>query len=122
MKREDIKQSIGLILLIALFGWMYHQNEKKKKEFNDDIEANKVISVAYVYKYKSLKGTKHYDYVFIVDGVQFRDSERGSGFKGKKCIGKFYKIIYSSKNPNHSKIFLDEEVTDYRQKINAGFK
>ncbi len=121
MKREDIKQGIGLILVIALFGWMYHQSEEKEKELNEDIKENKVISVAYLYDFKSNRSFNHYYYVFMFNGRQVKGYENLSGFDREDCIGKFYKIVYSSKNPNHSRIFLDEEIHDLQQRIDAGF-
>lgn len=121
MKREDIKQNIGLLLLIALFVWMYRESEANKKEYDADMEANKVVSVAYLYDFHTGRSSRNYYYVFIVDGKQVKYSESLYSFKEEECIGKFYKVIYSSKNPNHSKIFLDQEIVDDNQKIKAGF-
>ncbi|VXB52891.1 conserved hypothetical protein [Flavobacterium sp. 9AF] len=119
--KENRQQTIGFILLLTFFILLYYLKEKQEKEFNEDIEANKVVSVAYVYDYKQNRSFNRYYYVFMFQGKQFKSSENLHGYGGEKTIGRFYKIIYSSKEPKHHKIFLNEEVYDVQKRIDAGF-
>ena len=44
------------------------------------------------------------------------------GFEGVRCIGKYYKVEFSSENTNYSNILLDKEIIDSLEIINSGFK
>ena len=39
-----------------------------------------------------------------------------------RCIGKYYKVEFSSENTNYSNILLDKEIIDSLEIINSGFK
>ncbi|WP_291106361.1 hypothetical protein [Flavobacterium sp. UBA6195] len=58
-------------------------------------------------------------YKFYSNGkLYFSDSPRDD--KGEK-IGEFYKVIFSSKNPEVSRVYLDNKITDKTLILKAGF-
>ena len=59
------------------------------------------------------------NFKFFIDGnSNFSDSPRDNN--GEK-IGEFFKVVYSSKNPEVSRIYLDEKITDTTLILKAGF-
>ena len=87
--------------------------------FDKEIEKYGIITVGKITKFKGASSRTYLRYHYYVNNNSFgSDSPRDE--KGEK-IGEFYKVIYSSKNPEKSRIYLDEKITDTTSILNAGF-
>lgn len=87
--------------------------------FDKEIEKYGIITVGKITKFKGASSRAYLRYHYYVNNHSFgSDSPRDE--KGEK-IGEFYKVIYSSKNPEKSRIQLDEKITDTTSILNAGF-
>jgi hypothetical protein len=61
-------------------------------------------------------------YISERSGVEFKNYEDISYAEGEQCVNRYYKVILSNKNPENSKILIDEEIIDIAKIKNAGFK
>ena len=87
--------------------------------FDKEIEKYGIITVGKITKFKGASSRANLRYHYYVNNNSFgSDSPRDE--KGEK-IGEFYKVIYSSKNPEKSRIYLDKKITDTTSILNAGF-
>lgn len=120
MKMNSKNIVIILFILFGLYIFVSAYLNVKKRE--DSIEQNKFETIALVYKFESNKSNNRYYYKYFYNNKKYLNDENLSGFNRENCIGKFYKIHLSTENPQYSKIFLDQEVTDTAEIINSGFK
>lgn len=87
--------------------------------FDKEIKKYGIITVGKITKFKGASSRAYLRYQYYVNNNSFgSDSPRNE--KGEK-IGEFYKVIYSSKHPEKSRIYLDEKITDTTTILNAGF-
>ena len=101
------------IVGIPLFIWGFILTE----EGDNDIDNNLKTNFGQVYTSYSVKNQptkKTYKYKYSFKGKKFSGSEIEHITKGVK-IGAFYKIEYSIKNPENSRMLFDRE---YLQRIN----
>jgi hypothetical protein len=106
--------SIALVLIvIALF-------DMKEKETS--INEYKFETVGKVYKFDSNRSFSYYYYIYNYKEKEYEGYQDNDSFGGEDCVNKFYKLNLSTINPEYSKIFLDQEVTDSTEIVNAGFK
>lgn len=90
---------------------------KKEKSITE----NKHETVGKVYKFYSNRSNNRYYYKYSYNSAVYNDNEDLDYYGGDECIGKFYKVYLSTKNPQYSKIILDHEITDTTEILNAGF-
>lgn len=108
---------VFLIAIIFIVKSIYLQREAEK-----DIELNRVETVGKIYKFTWSKSFKYYYFSYYHHGVEFKNYEDISSAEGEQCVNRYYKVILSNKNPENSKILIDEEVIDIVKITNAGFK
>ena len=120
MKINSKNIVIILFILFGLFIFVSAYIGVKKRE--DSIEQNKFETIAIVYKFESNKSNNRYYFRYFYNNKKYLNDENISGFNREDCIGKFYKIHLSTKNPQYSKILLEQQVTDTTEIINSGFK
>ncbi|WP_378187729.1 hypothetical protein ACE939_05065 [Aquimarina sp. W85] len=60
-------------------------------------------------------------YNYFVDGKKYKGSTFLNGNCGECKLSKYYRIKYSSKDPDYSEMYLDQEVINERLIIKAGF-
>jgi hypothetical protein len=60
-------------------------------------------------------------YIYIVDNKIYESAEKLNYECGKCKIGKYFRIKYSSKNPDYSELYFNQEVTDTIKIKEAGF-
>ena len=115
------KQINGAIIFMLFFGIIYLIAKNDMDFEENSIADNKIETTCQVYKFYSNRSFSRYYYRFHFDGKESFDSENIPGGEREKTIGKYYRVIFSSKNVKFSKIFLDYEVKDTIQIKNAGF-
>ena len=76
--------------------------------YDKEIKNNGITTVGKVTKFKASSGSPYLRYQFYVNSRSY-GSESRRDKKGEK-IGEFYKVIYSSKNPEVKRIYLDEKI------------
>lgn len=118
MKKKYIPATIGIpILFYLIISALINMNK-----IEQNIENNKYETIGKVYKFFSNRSSSRYYFIYYYDGKKYNESNDIDYFGGEECIDKYYKINLSTKNPEYSKIFLDQEVTDSIEIVNAGFK
>lgn len=114
MKTKYFNYFILFLAIIWIFYNLYNGNI-----FDKEIEKYGIVTVGKITKFKGASSRAYLTYKYYVNKRPHgSDSPRDE--KGEK-IGEFYKVIYSSKNPDKSRIYLDEEITDTVTILNSGF-
>lgn len=108
-----VKRNKDIIFIILFFALLY-AGYLFNNSIKNDIANNKEESIAKVYKveiggkmkcslkYKFMHNNKFYFYTRSIPCTGYRFYEN-----------KYYKVIFSTKNLNHNKILLNEEITDF---------
>lgn len=105
--------SLGILMFtIAIFDMTERENS---------INENKFETIGKIYKFSSNRSFDHYYFKYNYKEKEYSNYQNIHDFEGDKCIGKFYKVNLSTKNPEYSIIFIDQEVTDKSEIIKAGF-
>jgi hypothetical protein len=122
--QEKISKYI-LILSFVFFLLFCFFEKRKEKNIEIDINIKGKISVSKYVK-QSIGKAKNEDiesnfFVFFIDKIEYKNNagELPEGFV--KNIGKFYRIKYSEKYKGEFKVFINEQVTDTTEILNAGF-
>jgi hypothetical protein len=98
--------------------WIIY-NLYEGNKYDDEIEKNGVETIGRITKFKGAGSRPYLRFRFYANNKLFgSDSPRDD--KGEK-IGDFFKVIYSSKNPEICRIYLDEKITDTTLILKAGF-
>lgn len=93
----------------------------KQKAESDSIDKNKYATIAIVDTVITRRTSSNIYYIFFFEGKKIKGSENRHMNNIKSTIGKFYNVHVSEVNPAHSKILLNEEVTDTVIIEEAGF-
>ncbi|MCA6423781.1 MAG: hypothetical protein IM568_13350 [Flavobacterium sp.] len=109
---------IGISITVAMIFCSFWNMQEREKSINE----NKYETLGVVYKYYSNRSNSRYYYKYVYKNLTFYNDEDLDNFNGEACVNKYYKINLSIKNPEYSKIFLDQEVTDSTEIVNAGFE
>lgn len=117
----DKEQIISGTIFVLFFGIIYLISKNNKEIKENSIANNKIESICQVYKFYSNRSFRTYYYRFYFEGEEYFNSDNIDVGEREKSVGKYYKVIFSSKNVKFSKIFLDYEVKDTIQIKNAGF-
>lgn len=84
-------------------------NKRKERELGEDSR----FTIGYAYKWQSLyKSGSHMYYSYLVNEVEFDDSQP-CGISRRKLAGGKYFVKYYTPNPQNSKILLDDPVPDW---------
>ena len=114
MKVKYFNYSDFILFIIWIFYNLYKGNL-----YDNEIEKNGVVTIGKIIKFKGAGKRPYLKYKFYSNGRSyFSDSPRDD--KGEK-IGEFYKVIFSSKNPKVSRIYLDNKIIDKTLILKAGF-
>lgn len=105
--------SIGVIMFILA---ILDMNNRE-----NSINENKFETIGKVYKFHSNRSFNHYYFKYYYKGIEYNNYQNISSFGEDKCVGKFYKVDLSTKNPQYSIIFLSEEITDQIEIRKVGF-
>lgn len=117
-RSQIITGSLFILILIIIYILSKRNAEEKEKS----ISINKIQSICLVYDFQSNRSFSRYYYKFYFEGKEYLNSENIIGEGKEKCIGRYYRIVFSSQETKFSKIFLKKEVTDSIEIANAGFK
>ncbi len=108
---------LGISIVITVLILAFLDVNKREKSINE----NKHETIGKVYDFNSNRSFNHYEYRYYFKGKLFSDYEDLDDFDREECIGRFYRIYLSTKNPEYSKILLDQEITDTSEILKAGF-
>lgn len=107
-----------IVVLIATFFFSYVALNLYKS--SQEREKYKLATVCYVNNGKIGRSARHINGYFFYRGKKYETYEIVHD-NPNKYIGKYYKIIISSKDPKNNEIFYNEEVTDINEIKKAGF-
>jgi hypothetical protein len=123
MKTYNSQKQMNIGIIIIIFIGLIYFIAKQDMDFEErSIDNNKIETVCQVYKFYSNRSFDTYYYRFYFQGKEYFDSQNIHGENEDKCIGKYFKVHFSSKNMKFSKIFLEFEIKDTLQIKKAGFK
>lgn len=106
-----------LIVGILIFSFFLYKNIK----YSQQLSNYGVYGIAKAVSLSKTGNTTNLDYIYFVNGVMFKGREY-LGDECRKCkIGKYFRIKYSSKNPDYSELYFNQEVTDTMKIKEAGF-
>ena len=106
---------IAFALVVIWILYIFYQGNN----YDNEIKEFGVFTIGKVTKLKGASKKPGIDYRFNVNGKRvFSDSP--VSVKSIK-IGEFFKVIYSAKNPEVCRIYLDEKITDTTLILKAGF-
>lgn len=86
------------------------------------IERNKCETIAKIYKFSSNRSFNLYYYEYYYKGKKYQDYENIGNERREECVSKYYKMNLSTENPQYSKVYLSQEITDSSEIKNAGFE
>ena len=115
-----LKKYLNLTIGVSIFVGMFIWSTIKTNTIEQSIEENEEQVVGEVYDFYSNARNKRYYYHYNYRNKKYKNNESIIGFGEEECVGKRYVVKLSSKNPEYSKIQLDEEVTDSTQTKNTG--
>lgn len=117
---KDINNNLTFFVCILLFCIVYFFGEKYRDQIQKDIKNNTVYSIGKVFYIDIKRNFIDARYFYFYNGIRYESGEK-IDVSGNKYLNKFFKIEFSSKNPNHSNIFLDQEINDSVEIKKAGF-
>ena len=115
------KKSIYLLIFIIIAYTLWYLAERDMKEKSKSINQNYKSTIGLVVDFKKNKTISNYYFEFYYNGNLITGRSDIYGFEGVRCIGKYYKVEFSSENTNYSNILLDKEIIDSLEIINSGF-
>lgn len=102
------KDPFAFIFVILMVGGLIVYEYQKNKDFIENLSSTK----GKITKYYNVGGKKYIQYTFYVNGKKYTGESRVSVFKcsdgTQGCIGKEFRIFYSSKNPDNNDIQLEK--------------
>lgn len=119
---ENKIKYIPAVVGIPILSYLIISVLLKMNKIEQNIENNKYETIGKVYNFVSNRSSSSYYFNYYYEGKKYNKSNLIDYFDGEECVNKYYKINLSTKNPNYSKIFLDQEVTDSAEIVNAGFE
>jgi hypothetical protein len=113
-----LKKNGYLIVIVIFVLWLIY-NFYHGYNYNKELKESGIVTVGKITEFKGAAKGLYLNFKFFIDGnSNFSDSPRDNN--GEK-IGEFFKVVYSSKNPEVSRIYLDEKITDTTLILKAGF-
>ena len=113
-----LKKNGYLIVIVIFVLWLIY-NFYHGYNHNKELKESGIVTVGKITEFKGAAKGLYLNFKFFIDGnSNFSDSPRDNN--GEK-IGEFFKVVYSSKNPEVSRIYLDEKITDTTLILKAGF-
>jgi hypothetical protein len=113
---SKIYKFIFILMLVGVI-WIIVRGIQLKS----NIEEHGIVSVGKYVSYKDYPKTEANYFAFYIDGVKYRDDVGRLPIGFRENLGKFYKIIYSTKYKGNMKVFTDEQITDSLKILEAGF-
>jgi hypothetical protein len=104
-----------LLLGMALFFIERHRNKVKV-----DIESNGAYTIGKVFFINSKRNFTDARYFYFYEVNRYESGEYIDSM-GDKYLNKYFRVEFSSKNPNYSNIFLHQEISDSLEIKKAGF-
>lgn len=118
MNRNEKISATLFCLTMAILIFFSQKNEGKKESM---INENKYLTIAKVFYINSKRNFTDARYIFYYNGIKYESGEYIDN-SGSRYMNKYYRVELSKVKPEYSKIFLDQEITDSTEIVNAGFK
>ena len=115
------KEKISATLLFSFLSIAFLLSTLNQCKRETSIKDNNVITIAQVTKFSSNRSFNHYYFTYYYKGEKHDSFDNIYNQGREECVGKFYTVEISSKDPTYSKIDLDKEVKDSIEIVNAGF-
>ncbi|MTH17332.1 hypothetical protein [Flavobacterium sp. LC2016-01] len=114
------KNHFSLLAFVAFLTFLFFEAEKTSKQeqlINEDIDRNLFVTVA------KLKDCGRYNssYIYYFDKKKYDGLYDGNGDSDSK-IGKYFTVEISKKNPEFSRLIIEEEINDSIKISNSGFR
>lgn len=122
MIKKKYLPSIIILLLFAVFAIVSLLRQTKAEQAIND---HKDVVIGKIHKTNSNRSFNLVYYTYYFNNQKFESSEDIDNHTRKhvrSLNGRFFKVHLSSKNPEHSRIQLNEEVSDTLAIKSAGFK
>lgn len=117
---KEIRNNLTFFVCVLLFSFAYFFIEKNLNQIQKDIKNNTVYGIGKVFYIDINRNFTDARYFYFYNGIRYESGEK-IDVSGDKYLNKFFKIEFSSKNPDHSNIFLDKEINDTFEINKAGF-
>ena len=114
MTKKHFNYSVFILVLIWILYIIY-----KGENYDNEIKKFGISTIGKVTNLKGASKRPGIDYRFNVSGKKVFSDSPVSINSIKE--GEFYKVVYSSKNPEMCRIYLDEKITDTALILKAGF-
>lgn len=115
--KEKIIGLTGVLLFLSIW-YIIDRNNKRKK---NTIEQNKYSTVCKVFRVDSRRSFTHANYYFYYKDSMYISWKSVDKFE-YEILDKYFKVELSTDDPDYSEILFDQEVTDPKKIVNAGFK
>jgi hypothetical protein len=117
---ENKNNNLTFFVCVLLFCIAYFFIEKNLNQTEEDIHNNTVYGIGKIFHINSKRNFTDARYFYFYKGNRY-ESGKYIDVPGNKYLNKFFKIEFSSKNPDHCNIFLDQEINDSFEIKKAGF-
>ena len=114
MTKKHFNYSVFILVLIWILYIIY-----KGENYDNEIKKFGISTIGKVTNLKGESKRPGIDYSFNVSGKKVFSDSPVSVNSIKE--GEFYKVIYSSKNPEVCRIYVDKKITDTSLILKAGF-
>ncbi|WP_395060366.1 hypothetical protein [Flavobacterium sp.] len=115
--KQSTVGAIFITIIIVLGYFIYKDNEVKETSINN----NKHITICKVYKINSRRSFTDACYYYKYNNESYESWESIHN-SGNQYLNRYYKVWVSTENPEYSKIFLNQEITDSTEIVSAGFE
>ena len=115
-KREVI---VGFIF-ISIFSAMIIVASKSQNNKRESINKYGEYTIGRVYKIAKNRSVKHVHYYFYYNSKRYDRVDNFNG-TGEEYLNNFYRVKFSSQEPNYSIIYLNAQITDTAKIREVGY-
>jgi hypothetical protein len=115
------KEKINCLIIIIVFATIFYVFNQRATKKEISIKKNTYKTIGKVFRIDVRRSFTDACYYYYYDGLKY-ESYQSIKVSGSNYNNRFYRINVSTENASYSKIFLDQEITDSTEIVNAGFK
>ena len=117
---NEIKNNIIRIGAISFIIFIYFGIKKTNEQeqiINKEIDNNLIVTIG---KVKN-RGRYFTSYIYYYEKIKYKGSYDGDGESDSK-LGRYFKVELSKKNPQFSRLIINDEIKDSIKIANSGFR
>ena len=118
---KSIKKYLPAIIGLPILCYMIVSAIINTNRIEKDIQDNNFETIGKVTKFESNRSVSYYYFIYYYDNKKYSEHNYIDDQNRELCVGKYYKVNLSTKNPQYSKINLNEEISDSIKIANVGF-